>query len=636
MSQFLVFSVLATLLFLQSIGAQSDPLGDTQMLRILRSRKTEQIEAISRSAIRHDFSFSDRFQASRINFTNSIVEDALKYFKPAHYDHGTGLAVADIDGDSFIDIYFVNQIGGSQLWRNLGEGRFQNITSQAGVGLADRISVAASFADIDNDGDPDLFVTSVRTGNTLFENLGNGRFRDISTEAGVDYKGHSSGATFFDVNNDGLLDLLVSNVGIYTSHERGLGGYYRALPDAFSGHTEPERGETSLLYINQGRRRFKESAAEFGLKENAFNGDAAFADVNRDGFLDLYLANMQGDDLFFLNNAGKSFTEATTKFFPKTPWGAMGVNFADFNQDGLFDLFVTDMHSDMTGMQTKLSKTKADPDFETAKSEQWCIAEYTDAYLNNSANNIFGNALYLASAPGKFTESSAAFAAETFWPWGMSVGDVNADGYPDAFITAGMGYGFRYGINSLLLNDSGKTFAHAEFVTGIEPRAGNRMRKHAFTLDCSGADKDHPLCQGRNGTVSVTEVLSARSSAMFDLDNDGDLDLVVNEMDDRPQILVSSLAAHGDISWLKVKLRGTKSNRDGLGARITLTAGGRTWHAQIDGKSGYLAQSSFPLYFGLAGVRQIDSLEIHWPSGRKQIMARVQANQIITADEPAE
>jgi hypothetical protein len=616
-------------------AAVLEPLDDAQMLQILRERKAEQIENIARTAVRNDFSFTDRFQSSRITFTNSIVEDALKHFKPAHYDHGTGLAVADVDGDDRLDIYFVNQVGGSELWRNTGEGRFENVTTKAGVALADRIGVAASFADIDNDGDPDLFVTTVRTGNALFENLGEGRFRDITTEAGVDYKGHSSAATFFDVNNDGLLDLFVSNVGTYTSDDRGLGGYFRALPDAFSGHTKPDRGESSLLYINQGSRRFKESAAEFGIKEDAFNGDAAFADVNGDGFLDLYLSNMQGDDLFFLNNSGRNFTEAAAQFFPKTPWGAMGVNFADFNQDGLLDLYVTDMHSDMTGMQTKLSKAKADTSFETAKSEQWCTVEYTDEYLKNAANNIFGNALYLATAPGKFTESSGAFAAETFWPWGMSVGDVNADGFPDAFITAGMGYGFRYGINSLLLNDGGKRFAHAEFVTGIEPRLGNRMRKHAFTLDCAGADKDHPLCQGRSGTVPVSEALSSRSSAIFDLENDGDLDVVVNEMDDRPQILVNSLAASGNVAWLKLKLRGTASNRDGLGARVTLTAAGKKWHQQHDGKSGYLAQSSLPLYFGLGNAQKIDSIEISWPSGTKQRVTGLALNQLHTVTEPA-
>ena len=112
-----------------------------------------------------------------------------------------------MDGDGLEDLYFVNQLGGSQLWKNLGGGKFRNITAEAGVALADRIGVTASFADIDNDGDQDLFVTTVRRGNVLFENDGRGRFKDISKAAGVDYVGHSSGAVFFDYDNDGLLDL---------------------------------------------------------------------------------------------------------------------------------------------------------------------------------------------------------------------------------------------------------------------------------------------------------------------------------------------------------------------------------------------------------------------------------------------
>src|SRR4030095_6286890 len=146
---------------------------------------------------------------------------ALKWWKPAHYDHGTALAVADVDGDGRPDLYFVNQLGANQLWRNLGGGQFEDITARAGVALEGRIHAGASFADVDNDGDPDLFVTTVRMGNVLFENLGGGRFRDITREAAVDYTGHSSGSIFFDFNNDGLLDLFVANVGRYTTDRRG-------------------------------------------------------------------------------------------------------------------------------------------------------------------------------------------------------------------------------------------------------------------------------------------------------------------------------------------------------------------------------------------------------------------------------
>ena len=158
---------------------------------------------------------------SGITFVQHIVDDAGIDYKAVHYDHGNGIAVADVDGDGLYDIYFVNQVGGNQLWKNLGGGKFKNITATAGVGLPGRIGVTASFADTDNDGDQDLFVTTVMGGNALFENDGHGKFTDITKASGLDLVAHSSGAVFFDYNNDGLLDLLVCNVGNYTRHEKG-------------------------------------------------------------------------------------------------------------------------------------------------------------------------------------------------------------------------------------------------------------------------------------------------------------------------------------------------------------------------------------------------------------------------------
>ncbi|HEV8118681.1 MAG TPA: VCBS repeat-containing protein, partial [Thermoanaerobaculia bacterium] len=138
----------------------------------LEERRKAQLAAAGEIRVFHDFHFQDRVKESGITFVHRIVDDAGKTYKAVHYDHGNGIAVADVDGDGLPDIYFVNQLGGNELWKNLGNGRFRNITKEAGVALADRVSVAASFADFDNDGDEDLFVTTVRGGNVLFENDG--------------------------------------------------------------------------------------------------------------------------------------------------------------------------------------------------------------------------------------------------------------------------------------------------------------------------------------------------------------------------------------------------------------------------------------------------------------------------------
>ena len=591
---------------------------NAQTKRALEENKQKQIEAARQIQTFHDFQFSDHFRDSNIGFASHAVDDAAKNWKPAHYDHGCGLGIADVDGDGLLDIYFVSELGGNELWRNLGKGKFENITETAGVGLRDRICVAAAFADIDNDGLPDLFVTTVRMGNVLFKNLGKGRFEDISREAGIDYKGHSSGATFFDFDNDGLLDLFVTNVGIYTSDEKGRGGFYLAYQDAFKSHLLPERSEQSILYRNLGSGRFRDVSKDVQLQHRGWSGDASFCDLNQDGFPDLYVLNMQGDDRYYENVRGRTFAEKTAAYFPKTPWGAMGIAFFDYNLDGLMDLFITDMHSDMTEVQTKAGKTNFRPPFEKQKSEAWCSVEWSDAFLQGASNNIFGNAFYQNQGNGRFVEVSDRIGVETYWPWGVSVGDVNADGYEDVFVTAGMGYPFRYAINSLLLNDEGRRFFDSEYILGVEPRQDGRIENEYFTLDCSGADKDHPLCYHKRGTFGILGSLTSRSSAIFDVEDDGDLDIITNEMNDRPQILISNLSDRKPVHFLKIKLTGTASNRDGLGATVKVSAGSRTYTRYHNGKSGYLSQSSLPLYFGLGDASRAERIEVKWPSGIQQ------------------
>lgn len=613
-----------------------DPLKlNANTLQILQESGRRQAAEAKDWKVFHDFQFTDRYKESGITFEHHVVDDAAKNWKPAHYDHGSAVAVADVDGDGLLDIYFANQLGGNQLWRNLGHGRFENITAQAGVGLDDKVCSGASFADIDNDGLPDLFVTTVKMGNVLFKNLGHGKFKDITKESGLGYVGHSSGAVFFDFNNDGLLDLFVANVGVYTKNEKGAGGFYLAYSDAFHGHLFPERSEQSILYQNLGGGKFKDVSEQMHLQHRGWTGDASFCDLNQDGYPDLYVLNMQGDDKYYENQGGKGFVEKTDTYFPKTPWGAMGIKFFDFNNDGRMDLFITDMHSDMTDTQSKAGKQDFSRLFEKRKSDEWCSIEWTDAFLQGASNNIFGNAFYLNKGDGKFEEVSEKIGAETYWPWGISVADLNADGYEDVFVAGGMGWPFRYGINSVLLNEGGRHFVDSEFVLGVEPRRDNRFEKVYFTLDASGADKKHTLAYHKKGKVGVIGSISSRSSVVFDLDDDGDLDMVTNEQNDHPMVLISNLSEKKKIHFLKIKLVGTVSNRDGLGATVRVHCGPATYLRYHDGKSGYLAQSSMPLYFGLADAVKADSVDVTWPSGRKQKVSEgIPANGLVVITEP--
>ena len=238
----------------------------------LESRRQTQLE--TEFDVFCDFAFSDQLADSAIRFRNRITADSGKDYRPNHYDHGNGIAIADVDGDGLYDIYFVTQVGDNELWRNLGGGKFEDITERAGV-AAKSVGVSASFADIDNDGDPDLYVTVLRRGNILFENDGTGTFKDISKGSGLDYKGHPSAAVFFDYNGDGLLDVFLSAVGQYTTDELKKASYsknsqykyYTGFNDGFSGHLKPERTETSILFKNEGDNRFVDVSEKVGLQD---------------------------------------------------------------------------------------------------------------------------------------------------------------------------------------------------------------------------------------------------------------------------------------------------------------------------------------------------------------------------------
>jgi enediyne biosynthesis protein E4 len=614
-----LFSLAATVIGFQAAQDQKTievifPSPDAG-IEALAARKKAQLATEDQFKVFYKFHFTDELKESGITFVHHIEEDAGLHYKSVHYDHGNGIAVADVDGDGLYDIYFLSQIGGNQLWKNLGGGKFENITDSAGVGLPNDVSVSASFADIDNSGHESLFVTTVNEGNHLFLNDGHGHFKDISKEAGVDLVAHSSGAVFFDYDNDGLVDLLVCNVGKYTSDQRWPDGAYVGLPDAFSGHLHPERFEHPVLYKNMGHDRFKDVTQEVGLDPHVWCGDASFADLNGDGWPDIYFLNMQGHDQYYENEGGKKFVNKTDEYFPRTPWGTMGIKFFDYDNDGRMDLMLTDMHSDMMGVRT--------PDQEKIKTPQDEIPP--DSFLGGKRGTfIFGNALFHNLGNGKFEEVSGKMNAENYWPWGLSVGDLNADGWDDMFITSGMNFPFRYGINSLLLNNEGQKFLDAEFILGVEPRRDGRTHTWWFNIDCGKkaemGNLGQAVCKDQYGKVAVWGPLSSRSSVIFDLDNDGDLDIVTNEFNSPPQVLISNLAQVKQIHWLKVVLHGTASNYDGLGAWVRIKSGGQTYTKYNDGKSGYLSQSALPLYFGLGETTTIDRVEVDWPSGRKQVL----------------
>ena len=613
----------------------------------LGKRRQEQLGTAGDFKVSHAFKFTDRQPESGITFRHRSVEDTARTYKAVHYDHGNGIAVADVDNDGRLDVLFVTQAGGNELWRNTGDGRFENITSKAGVALPDRISVAASFADIDNDGDSDLYITTIRQGNRLYENIGGGAFRDITDASGTGHEGHSSGAVFFDYDRDGLLDLFLANVGQYTSkklREASNDGvdyeFYDGLSDAFAGHLKPERFEQSILYRNEGGNRFTDVSEQAGLQDMGWAGDAAAGDINGDGWTDLYVLNMQGDDRYYQNQEGKRFVRMGREVFPKTSWGSMGIKIFDWNNDGLMDIYITDMHSDMgenIGVEREKAKSEISAAAIVVRGGFGTGGESGEDDLLRQDTSIYGNSFFEQESSGIYKEVSDRIGAENYWPWGLSTGDINADGFQDVFIASSMNFPFRYGVNSVLLNENGERFRDSEFILAVEPRRNQLSAVRWFTLDCDEEkDAEFWACSDRRGLVEIWGARGTRASVIFDLDDDGDLDIVTNEFNTEPMVLVNNLTSMSATTrYLKVSLKGTTSNRSGIGARVELKTDTGSYVQVMDGKSGYLSQSSMPLYFGLGDAGKIEEIRILWPSGNQQVISDLKKmNTLLEIEEP--
>jgi hypothetical protein len=503
-------------------------------------------------------------------------------------------------------VFFCNQLGPSALFRNLGDFKFEDVTQKAGElasALDGKIGVAAMFADADGDSDADLYVTTTRGGNVYLENVGEGRFRDATKDAGLTLVAESWAPCFFDMDKDGDLDLLVTNTARWTTEEYDAASRYWRGKSTLADLIDSEK-EWNVLYRNDGKGRFTDVTEAGGMKGKGWGGDVAVFDADADGDLDLFVCNMFGASALYANDGAGRFTEITGAALGRTSWGAVGARAFDYDSDGDLDLFVTDMHSDMwiaPGAASSFvqEKQKFKSFYERAiqiRAATRAAEEDFERKVGMKRDEVlFGSTLYTNVGRGRFEEVSDRAGVETWWPWGIAEGDFDCDGHVDAFVPTGMGYPFFYWRPSLLWNRGDGTFGEAARTAGIEPPPGG--------------NETVPDAEGRRRTRSN------RAAAVADFDGDGRLDLVVSNFNDRAFLFRNkSAAAH----WCAVRLKGTASGVDAIGALVTLKAGGRSFVRQVQSSGGYLAQSSKTLHFGLGANTRIESAEIRWPSGARQ------------------
>jgi hypothetical protein len=558
--------------------------------------------------------FTNVLRDSGITFKHHALDtETGTTYKLNPYDHGAGLCVVDVNGDGRDDIYFLDFKGRNHLYLNRGNYKFEDVTERSGIGLGRAVCTGAAFGDYDNDGNLDVYVTTYRCGNKLFRNRGDGTFEDVTVKAGVGYKGHSSSCTWFDYNNDGLLDLLVCNVGKFTldTISREADYFYEGEVLDLTKLVIPDRhnvGEGLILFRNNGDGTFTNVTKEAGLETKEWNGDMTVADFDQDGYLDIYVTNMFGANHLFRNRGHGTFEDVTAKALGRTSWGAVGAKFFDANGDQYPDLYVVDMHSDMWIPSTSPEKAVPTAKFDGPWGPLFGGKVISKPEETRAKTVLYGNTYFVNNGDGTFTEKSAAAGLESFLPWGIAVGDFNNHGYEDIFVASGMGYPYFYWPNALFLNRGDGTFMEKAAACGIEPPMG-------------GTQIGKLTIHGRPCYYS------SRAAAVADLNGVGKLDIVVANFNSEPYLLRND-SAQGN--YIRLKLRGTRAARDAYGTRVVVKTKQRTWYRWLSCAEGYLTQSSKTMHIGLGDVKVIDRIEVYWLGQKKpQIIESPKINQVL-------
>jgi hypothetical protein len=488
-----------------------------------------------------------------------------------------GLAAFDYDGDGLTDIYFANGASlpslektsskyWNRLYRNVGGFRFQDVTEKAGV-AGSGYSMGAAAADYDNDGHVDLFVAGVGK-NILYHNRGDGTFEDVTEQAGIKSGVWSVGAAWFDYDNDGLLDLFVVNY-VQWSPE-----FDRVCEDASRQvrvycHPRYFDGLPNTLYHNEGNGKFKDVSQESGIASHIGKGmGVAVADYDHDGLPDVFVANDKMPNFLFHNLGHGKFEQVALEvgaglLDSGNPISGMGVEFRDFNNDGL-------------------------PDIAFA-----ALAGETFPLLRNKGEGLFEDATY---------SSHMALASRKYSGWGIGMFDFNNDGWKDLFTA-----------NSHV-NDRVELFEATEY----------KQHNAVFLNRGNGTFQDVSQTAGQDFLTPRAH----RGAAFADFNNDGRVDVVVSALGEAPELWENITV--GENTWLIFKMQGTKSNRDGIGAEIRVDGQAN----QMTSAMSYASSSHFGVHFGTGKVRLVGKVEIRWPSGTRQVLTNVRTNQVLRVREP--
>jgi hypothetical protein len=541
-----------------------------------------------------------------------------------------GVCVGDYDGDGLTDFYATSPVGGNRLYRNLGGFRFHDVTAEAGLHAPDFVGSGATFADVDNDSDLDLYACAVNRPNRLYQNQGPGadgkvRFVEAAARLGLDYNGASKNMAFADIDGDGDLDcylatndtpppptvkFAVSREGNRPVVEESLRQYWQLLYLPEGRIHRIEAGEYDHLYRNDGGR-FVDVSHASGIAGPYITLSAVWWDYNNDGRPDLYASNdFLGPDCLYRNDGGGRFTDVAASTVPHAPWFSMGADVGDVNNDGLVDFLATDMLGRKHTRRIVMSGSLDDE----------AITEYLEP------RQELRNVLLLNHGADRPCEAARQFGIDrTDWTWNPRLADFDNDGFLDLFITTGM---YRDVMNADLTRQANENFAPgSKALLDFWSRQPMLKEPNIAMRNVSGRKFEDVSAAWGLGRVGVSY-----GAVTGDFDNDGDLDLIVNNADAPLSIYRNNAGGHS----LRLELRGTRSNRFGLGATITCEAAGRRQAVYLTLARGWLSALEPAVHFGLGDAQQADAVTIRWPSGAVQRLENLKAHHIYTITEPAD
>lgn len=556
--------------------------------------------------------------SSGVAFSNDLVfDEAFNIFTYRNFYNGGGVALGDVNNDGLLDIYFTSNQGENKLYLNEGDFKFKDVTAEAGVAGKRAWSTGVAMADINGDGLLDIYVCNSgdlagdNKQNELFINNGDGTFTEMAEAYGLADQGFSTHAVFFDYDNDGDLDMYLLN-NSYTA----IGSFNKMQNER--PRRDPVGGDK--LFRNDGDK-FTDVSEEAGIYGSliGFGLGITIGDVNQDGWMDIFISNdFFEKDYLYINNQDGTFTESLETYMRSTSAASMGADIADINNNGFLDIFVTDMLPEQT------ERLKQVTTFESWDKFQFNLQHGYHYQYNR-------NMLHVNNGDGTFSDMGRLSNMEaTDWSWAALFFDMDNDGLKDVFVANGI-YKDITDLDYLNFIDNEETKRKiitqqgVDYKALVDPIPVNPVSNYAFK------NKGDLVFTNVIHGWGMGEAIHSNGSAYGDLNNDGALDLVINNVNKEALIYKNrSREFFPENNFLQVELKGKLGNTAAIGAQIRLKSGEQIFYQENMPNRGFQSSVDPKLTFGLGSVSKLDEVQVRWPDGKISILKEITANQLLS------